>query len=246
MPPLTNINQINATYISNLINVLLQKKLYRSEAQLQFDIAWELKKDLLNLRDWEILLEYVTATTSCGTKTQKFYTDIVVYNTNSHEFIPIELKYKTKRYPSTGIEILKHHGAQDLGCYDFWWDTKRCEILQSCSCSLTSHSGKTTSYIRESYLKHYISGFSIFVTNDNSYLTSHNKSCAKFLFPLHKTPPHYVKNLDWDRTNPSIFYKGTWRDMPIMFNKNYPCIWQTITNTSTLPTETFNFMIIEI
>ena len=56
------------------------------------------------------------------------------------EYLPIELKYKTKsvkkRIPRFGerlslnVEVMKNQGAQDLGKYDFWKDVRRIEIIK--------------------------------------------------------------------------------------------------------------------
>lgn len=79
------------------------------------------------------------------------------------EFLPIELKYKTrtvrKRLPrfgeqvSSDIEVMKNQGAQDLGKYDFWKDVRRIEIVRD----------------RFKAIKN---GMAVFVTNDPAYLQS--------------------------------------------------------------------------
>lgn len=63
--------------------------------------------------------------------------DIVVQR--GSEFVPIELKYKTKliiedtfeRFGKTivGAQLVKDQSAQDLGRYDFWRDVRRLELL---------------------------------------------------------------------------------------------------------------------
>lgn len=79
------------------------------------------------------------------------------------EYLPIELKYKTKtvkkRIPrfgepvSSAVEVMKNQGAQDLGKYDFWKDVRRIEIVRK----------------RFKAIK---SGMAVFVTNDPSYQQS--------------------------------------------------------------------------
>ena len=79
------------------------------------------------------------------------------------EYLPIELKYKTKsvkkRIPRFGeqvasdIEVMKNQGAQDLGKYDFWKDVRRIEIVRK----------------RFKAIKN---GLAVFVTNDPAYLQS--------------------------------------------------------------------------
>ena len=79
------------------------------------------------------------------------------------EYLPIELKYKTKsvkkRIPRFGeqvsedVEVMKNQGAQDLGKYDFWKDVRRIEIVRK----------------RFKAIKN---GLAVFVTNDPAYLQS--------------------------------------------------------------------------
>ena len=87
------------------------------------------------------------------------------------EYVPVELKYKTKRVTKTllrfgekiaNIEVLKNQGAQDLGMYDFWKDVRRVELVRK----------------RFDAVKN---GLAVFVTNDSMYLnpsreTSNNKA----------------------------------------------------------------------
>lgn len=85
--------------------------------------------------------------------------DILVRKGN--EFLPIELKYKTKRHSKKlmrfneampdEVEVLKNQGAQDLGMYDFWKDVRRVELVRR----------------RFAAVKN---GLAVFVTNDASYL----------------------------------------------------------------------------
>ena len=77
------------------------------------------------------------------------------------EFLPIELKYKTKsvrkkllRFGESvaeEVEVMKNQGAQDLGKYDFWKDVRRIEIVKK----------------RFSSIKN---GLAVFMTNDPMYL----------------------------------------------------------------------------
>ena len=79
------------------------------------------------------------------------------------EYLPIELKYKTKSVKkhvprfgerlSSDVEVMKNQGAQDLGKYDFWKDVRRIEIVRK----------------RFRAIKN---GLAVFVTNDPAYLRS--------------------------------------------------------------------------
>ncbi len=242
----SSIKEIDYQFISELVENLLKRKLYRSEAQLQFEIAWKLKEALVNLENWDVFLEYVTATTVIRGKSKRLYTDILLFNQTSGQYIPIELKYKTKRYPKTGFDILKNHGAQDLGCYDFWWDTKRIDILKLGSCVVTPYNGQSYEYKKESFLGEFLCGFSILVTNDDGYLNEHPKSCACNLYPHDKRTLCSGSVVDWDRKNPSKFYIGTWRDMPLKFSNTYTCNWSNCINSPPPFEEAFRLLVLEL
>lgn len=91
---------------------------------------------------------------------QEMYIDIVVRK--GYEYVPIELKYKTKGAGGIlrrfGKEIketntLKEQGAQDLGRYGFWKDVHRIELVKD--------------WFQNSQVA--INGIVIFLTNDKSY-----------------------------------------------------------------------------
>ena len=84
------------------------------------------------------------------------YIDIVVFA--AEKYYPIEIKYKTvsqtvplKLFGTQSPVILGHHGAQNIGCYDFWKDIKRLELF-------------------EENFEDVEQGIMLFVTNDASYL----------------------------------------------------------------------------
>lgn len=86
--------------------------------------------------------------------------DIVVRK--GREFLPVELKYKTRRITCAterfgeklggNIEVVKNQGAQDLGMYNFWKDVRRLEL------------------VRRRFHTSVKNGLSVFVTNDPKYL----------------------------------------------------------------------------
>lgn len=102
--------------------------------------------------------------------------DIVVIKDN--EFLPVEIKYKTKRISHPiifkrfdknvqDVNILKNQSAQDLGCYDFWKDVRRIEI------------------IKKNYQDNVKGGIALFLTNDNYYWNGNIKeSTACYNFRL--------------------------------------------------------------
>ena len=94
----------------------------------------------------------------------------------NEEYLPIELKYKTKNenkdLPRFGeilhnVDVLKNQAAQNLGMYDFWKDVKRIEL------------------VRESF-KNVHSGLAIFLTNDLIYTQKSNEKASNFLFNMNE------------------------------------------------------------
>jgi len=70
------------------------------------------------------------------TDVNNIYIDIVLEKDN--QFYPIEIKYKTKAQPlphqvfGQNVNVLLgQHGAQNIGCYDFWKDVKRIEFFEA-------------------------------------------------------------------------------------------------------------------
>ena len=93
-----------------------------------------------------------------STCNQDMRIDIVVQR--GSEFVPIELKYKTKAIeegsfnrfgkPLEGVRLVKDQSAQDLGRYDFWRDVHRLELVKRVFPNVKK-------------------GIVVFVTNDNAY-----------------------------------------------------------------------------
>ena len=98
--------------------------------------------------------------------------DIVVKKED--EYLPIELKYKTRQSkrtilrfdePILDIQMLKNQGAQDLGMYDFWKDVKRIEL------------------VRKRFAKVH-NGLAVFVTNDAQYTRPSKPTSNNHLFNM--------------------------------------------------------------
>ena len=99
--------------------------------------------------------------------------DVLVHK--GKEYLPIELKYKTKTVRkkllrfneevSGEVEVMKNQGAQDLGKYDFWKDVRRIEIVRK----------------RFGAIKN---GLAVFVTNDPAYLKAGRESSNHFKFSM--------------------------------------------------------------
>ena len=98
--------------------------------------------------------------------------DIVVRK--GKEYLPIELKYVTKKvirdYERFGkeikdMEILKNHGAQDIRRYDFWKDVRRIELVKNIFPTVKN-------------------GLSVFLTNDPSYAKDPKPDSACYPFSM--------------------------------------------------------------
>ncbi len=95
-----------------------ERKVFHSEADFQFSLAWKIKEEY---SDYKIYLEWPVLT-----EDKNKYIDIVLEKDG--KIIPIELKYKTKELKYKNFN-LKDHGARNLACYDYWKDIERVESL---------------------------------------------------------------------------------------------------------------------
>lgn len=142
------------------------------------------------------------------------------------EYLPIELKYKTKRVTKeilrfnekiANIEVLKNQGAQDLGMYDFWKDVRRVELVRH----------------RFPAVKN---GLAVFATNDKQYLNSPKSTSNNYMFTMeegiHKTTKHWQQpDSTCARTHPNFDLDNTYT---IHWNHN---VYETID---------FHYCIVEI
>ena len=148
-------------------------------------------------------------------KPQNLYIDIVVEKDG--EFLPIELKYKTVPLNKdiscfgetvNGENLLKNHGARDLGAYDFWRDVSRIECLIK----------------RFNNVK---SGIALFVTNDQGYWTlpkmGTNPNYANFSMRdgAHSREKTWQGNTAMSAARPSFNvnneYELVWKDHDLPF-----------------------------
>lgn len=95
-------------------------RIFCSEADFQFALAWELQKQMPQAK---IFLEHPVRINS-----KDYHIDIWIEE-DGHIY-PIELKYKTKGAIVAGM-TLKSHSAVDFGCYDYLYDIYRLEQLKS-------------------------------------------------------------------------------------------------------------------
>ena len=141
-----------------------KRQIFCSEADFQLEMAWVIKE---MYRDAEVRLEYVP------TFDDKMHIDILVFINN--EWIPIELKYKTKKSKKEKMTDqitqegfnLKNQGAKNIGCYLYLKDIERIER------------------IKEAVKNNFKEGYAVFLTNDKTYLESpQNNDCVYKEFSL--------------------------------------------------------------
>lgn len=204
--------------IYKIINNLKTKRtIFYSEADFQFAISWVIKEIY---PDAKIRLEYNPK------KPINMRIDILVIF--GDKWIPIELKYKTKG--STKIidneeYHLKNHGAKDRNCYFYLKDIERIENLKD-------------------QLKQFDKGYSIFLTNDLSYIKAPQRETVFYKqFSLEDNTVISGK-LSWHENTGSGTMKGI--DEAIFLKNNYKIKWQNYSKLDDTITGTFKILINEI
>lgn len=144
--------EITNKNLLTIINELMKKNdgHYFREAQLQFDLAWALRESFKD-DNIKIHLEYFAKN---KIKDNNMYYDIVIEN--GEDFIPIELKFKTKKINGFNYS---NQAAQDLGRYDFWKDVERIENFKD-----NTHNKMSK-------------GYAVFITNDDAYKNNSGEKC---------------------------------------------------------------------
>ena len=186
-----------------------EKDPYLSEAQFQFELAWELQKACSNFDIKKILLEYTSCImTAHNNKRKRFESDIIVIF-NDSKYLVIELKYKTSKATINGIELISQ-GGQPGTKYDYLWDIRRIELLKNKP--ENDNDGNKYSYTLNNY--ECIGGYAIFLTNDTSYFDGKEKekdSAYNFRLEADReikssSPLEWTcKNKkDWMKTRPSF------------------------------------------
>jgi hypothetical protein len=145
------------------------------------------------------------------------YIDLVLLK-DGH-YYPVEIKYKTmsQQIPLTVFGTvaqitLGHHGAQNIGCYDFWKDIKRIELFQERFPNVEQ-------------------GIMIFVTNDESYSQPPLRANTGYAqFSIHEgRVVNMSETLNWNRiltisaNRPPITlshaYNLTWNNLNLQQHK---------------------------
>ena len=189
---------------------LNQEQFFCNECHLQMELAAYLRQ---SGNYCKVHLEYFVP--SAIVQPQNLYIDIVVEKDG--EFLPIELKYKTAplkkdidRFGEVlqGVDVLKNHGARDLGAYDFWRDVNRIECLMK----------------RFGNVKN---GIALFLTNDQGYWTlpkdGTNPNYANFSMKdgKHSQVKNWQGNTAMSAARPSFnvnkVYELEWKDYNLPF-----------------------------
>ena len=134
--------------------------------------------------------------------------DIVVRRGN--EYVPIELKYVTKRVIRDhvrfgelikGMEILKNHAAQDIRRYDFWKDVRRIELIKNIFPNVKN-------------------GLAVFLTNDSAYIREPKIDAVCASFSMSGNREIGACRMDW-QGNPATAKNHK----PFQLDGSYQLIW---------------------
>lgn len=217
--------------IEEIMNLLKKKrKIYISEADFQLEMAMAIKekyKEKVKVR-----LEF------CPIKFPRMHIDILVIIDGL--WIPIELKYKTKKYENEityedGTKeffALKEHKAINLNSYKYLKDIERIEKVRK----------KEPTLFRE--------GYTVFITNDLRYREKPKEGCMYEMFSLHdRKKEEFIENkkigkLEWIG-KPS---KSTVKDCgePIHLNKEYTFVWKDYSQVDDSKTGSFIYLVNKI
>lgn len=183
--------------IRQVIKTLKQKrKVFTSEADLQLELAWVIK---------ELYPHAIVRREYCPDFNLNMHIDILVIINN--RWIPIELKYKTKKLEFSDKDgcyyNLKEQSAQDTGCYDYIKDISRIEEIKENK-------------------KEFNVGYTIFITNDELYKKGpRNNEVSYVQFSLKDNRENGIGgNLNWNKP-----ISGE-RNKPIELKDHYEIKWE--------------------
>lgn len=193
-----------------------KRQIFCSEADFQLEMALVIKEMYSNAK---LRLEYVP------TFDDKMRIDIIVFISN--EWIPIELKYKTKNSKKEEEMIdqitqevfnLKNQGAKDIGCYLYLKDIMRIESIKEQKIEIIK--GQEKNNFKE--------GYAVFLTNDETYLNPPQKNnCVYKDFSLEDGAIKKGK-LEWAEHTGDGTKKGI--EDPITLKGIYKMKWNEFSN----------------
>ena len=244
-----------------------EERIFQSEAQFQFDLAWKLREKFnckVKLEELTVVLTMENDTNAnekkdskTKTKIKKIYTDIVLEKDDYR--VAIELKYKTSTLQNAQKALfLLNHGAVDLGRYDYLWDVNRIEFLLGKDKSRFIKDGDTMKEPNEREL--FNKGFAILLTNEKKYWTIAPEK-INILQKTHITIDNDFKiggdietgkgelvsaTLDWKKEDDKYpdCIEGKWREQPIKLNAAYTYQWKEYCHLEDR-NGTFKYIIIE-
>ena len=142
-------------------NLSSKRKFFYSESDFQLALAWVIKeiyKDSIDIR-----MEY------CPAFDSSMHIDIVVFIKGNQKWIPIELKYKTKKteiFDGVNSYELKNHSAKPQNCYKYLRDIERIEKVRAQKSDI------------------FLEGYAIFLTNEISYCDVSGEDCSYQQFAI--------------------------------------------------------------
>lgn len=215
-----------------------KRQIFCSEADFQLEMAWVIKE---MYTDAKVRLEYVPKFDD-KTFNDKMRIDIIVFINN--EWIPIELKYKTKNSKKEEEIIdqitqevfnLKNQGAKDIGCYLYLKDIMRIESIKEQKIEIIK--GQEKNNFKE--------GYAVFLTNDKTYLKSpQNNDCVYKEFSLqHGITKH--GELKWAEHTGAGTKKGI--EDPIKLKGSYKMEWKEFSKVNEERSDgTFYYLVTKI
>ncbi len=172
----------------------IQQFLEHKEGELMFnerDLQMHLALHLINSGHYDdVDVEYYVPYEELDNYIWKNELKLDILLRMNQEFLPVELKYKTKKHSkrllrfgeqlNEAVDVLKNQGAQDLGMYDFWKDVRRVELVRNRFAAVKS-------------------GLAVFVTNDNQYLNKGKSTSNNYRFSMEEGLHDAVRH--WQQPN---------------------------------------------
>lgn len=226
-------------------------RIFNSEAQFQFELAWKIKEEF----DCEVKLEELSRASKVTNSTgrdvvKKDYTDIILEKEDCR--IAIELKYKTAEPKNFYIQenvLLMNHGAADLGAYDFMWDIHRIQVLTG-----WEQDNSTVKMLPCTR------GYAVILTNEPRYWNTNSNNNVpekginrQFLIGEDKDKPAYFfegehcwYTKEGEKGLSKALQNDKSRQKSINIINNYPYKWKNYCEPIAEKNGLFRFMIVEI
>lgn len=206
---------MNRTFDINLVlnNLREKRKIFRDENDLKQELSNSIYDTYNNIRvDREYPANFDT----------KKAIDIVVIMDN--KFYPIEVKYKRKTYKGIVDNIeynLPSDNAHNENCYRAIRDIERIEKFKDNEPKVDK-------------------GYTIFLTNDLSYLNEPRENSQYINFSIHENSVK-TGTLNWKRENPKTGFEE-----PITLKGTYTMNWKEYSNLNDEKSGTFMHLVNEI